>query len=727
MTNYRFSLRKQLLLTSLVLLLVPVVGYVGISQWVNLLSRNQQHNLQTSARLMAQVLVDTGRYNNRLHSIAMVEPIRPKKDLYAGHTPTAIVLDGKHNDWQQIKAIAYGKQQLVQIDHPYRKQSLTFNLSLATDYKSLYCLLQVKDNTVVYRDLKNITVHRNDHIKLSFVDLLGKPQHYIIAPRQPSNFEAHKLAANGRSIRYDRKINGAWRATDQGYNVEFKLPLTMLNGQFAIAVADVDDRDSRAVNFTMGTADTTDINTWGNISLPSKALSAQLSSFRQAAPHIDQIQLYDSYNQLIAESTSTMTKDSAIKRNAANENITSITNFTTTMTRLTISKLLPAQTSPGFDVTTPILFGGKQIARLQLQRSKATVREIHIQALQKPLYQSVLLLALGITIALVLASILNRRLKAFTTNMQLTVDAQGKVHPATDSAPNKQRQHPTKLYTKPNTKLNTKLNRATPLDEIQQISEGFIALSYRIQQYNHHLEAMAARLAHELRTPLSVIRTSLQNLNLQNPNIQNQGLKPIDANNQVYLDRADNGLDRLTNILNKMSEPTRLEQNLDEEDIEHFDLAMVVQGCVKGYKQIYPEKRFEIDIESQVISIMGIPDLIAQLLDKLIHNAVEFSKPNSAIKIRLTIQDDFAILRVINAGPELPDTGAAQLLDAMVSIPNTSTGSAAENFHLGLGLYIARIIVDFHDGHISLANRDDSQGVIVTIKLPLLRLSTKLR
>ena len=78
-------------------------------------------------------------------------------------------------------------------------------------------------------------------------------------------------------------------------------------------------------------------------------------------------------------------------------------------------------------------------------------------------------------------------------------------------------------------------------------------------------------------------------------------------------------------------------------------------------------------------------------------------------------------LRIINAGD--PITRETDLLfESMVS---ERQGNSSQT-HLGLGLYIARVITDFHGGEISLSNREDTAGAVVTVTLPVLRLTTKL-
>jgi signal transduction histidine kinase len=214
---------------------------------------------------------------------------------------------------------------------------------------------------------------------------------------------------------------------------------------------------------------------------------------------------------------------------------------------------------------------------------------------------------------------------------------------------------------------------------------------------------MASRLSHELRTPIAVVRSSLENLRLA----------PADA--RVYIERAEQGLTRLSTILRRMSEATRLEQGLASVERERFDLAAVVAGCVEGYRLAYPGQAFELALGAERAVASGSPDLAAQLLDKLVANAVDFSRPGEPIQIALSLADGIAALAVRNQGPPLPEAMRGNLFDSMVSLraERGRDGKSGEP-HLGLGLYVARLIAEFHGGAIRAENLTSGSGVAVT-------------
>ncbi|MGZ5161922.1 MAG: ATP-binding protein, partial [Burkholderiales bacterium] len=240
-------------------------------------------------------------------------------------------------------------------------------------------------------------------------------------------------------------------------------------------------------------------------------------------------------------------------------------------------------------------------------------------------------------------------------------------------------------------------------DEIGDLSRSYSAVLQRLAQYTDYLENLARRLNHELRTPIAVVRSSLDNLRIET----------LPPGTSVYLDRAEGGLNRLSAILSRMSEATRLEEMMRRSDRETFDLDAVVSGCVEGYRVAYAPLELSYIGPGRPVHLTGVPDLIAQMLDKLVENAAEYAAPHTTVEVILEEHDVDVILRVRNQGPPLPDVMRSGLFDSMVSMRATGSGIP----HLGLGLYIVKLIAGFHQGAASAANREDSPGVEITVRL----------
>jgi dedicated sortase system histidine kinase len=247
-------------------------------------------------------------------------------------------------------------------------------------------------------------------------------------------------------------------------------------------------------------------------------------------------------------------------------------------------------------------------------------------------------------------------------------------------------------------------------DEIGDLSRSFSAMLAKLAQHHAYLESMAGRLSHELRTPIAVVRSSLENLKLA----------PDPAEARTYIERAEQGLARLNTILQRMSEATRLEQSLRAAERERFELAALVRGCVDGYRLAYARTPFALELPGRALHVAGAPDLAAQLLDKLVENAVEFSLPGEPVRISLEECDNAALLSVQNKGPLLPAEMRGRLFESMVSVRGAGAG-AGQGPHLGLGLYVARLIAEFHGGTIDATDLGSGDGVVLCVRLPLAR------
>ena len=241
-------------------------------------------------------------------------------------------------------------------------------------------------------------------------------------------------------------------------------------------------------------------------------------------------------------------------------------------------------------------------------------------------------------------------------------------------------------------------------DEIGDLSRAFSTMLDKLAQYNAHLEKLAQRLSHELRTPIAVVRSSLENVKLQS----------VPQEVSVYVARAEGGLNRLETILTRMAEANRLEQAVRNEEREPFDAKAVLAGCVSGYSSAYPNCMFELTMTEAPVTLTGAPDLFAQMLDKLAANAADFATAGTPIVISLQRDANETVLQFSNSGPSLPLEIADRLFDSMISVRKEASG---DNPHLGLGLYIVRLIAEFHGGRAAARNWEQGGGVTIEIRL----------
>lgn len=248
----------------------------------------------------------------------------------------------------------------------------------------------------------------------------------------------------------------------------------------------------------------------------------------------------------------------------------------------------------------------------------------------------------------------------------------------------------------------TAMPSANATDEVGDLSRSFSNVLRQLAAYNEYLRTLASKLSHELRTPLTIVRSSLENLDHE----------PLSEQSKEYTERARTGVERLQKILNAMSEANRVEQLMDNVETEVFGLTNVVDAAIKAYRDAWPGRQFLFESSTFNDCINGSPELIVQMLDKLVDNAVDFSKSGDEISIDLSQDDDELVLSMTNPGPPLPVNMRNRLFDSMVSVRPDSSGD-----NLGLGLNIARIIAEGHGGSIRGDNIEG--GVRFLIVLPV--------
>jgi dedicated sortase system histidine kinase len=327
----------------------------------------------------------------------------------------------------------------------------------------------------------------------------------------------------------------------------------------------------------------------------------------------------------------------------------------------------------------PIWVGDQVHGAVVVEETTNRIASLRSQALEQLLVATLLVFALVAAVLLWFATRISNRIRRLSDEAEAAIDARGRV-----------------------TRLTTASDAA---DEIGDLSRSFTTVLGRLARYNAYLEALAGRLSHELRTPVAVVRSSLENLHAAR----------TPEETRTYVARAEEGLARLSTILSRMTEASRLEQGLSTATRERFDAAAVVRGCVEGYRLAYAPRALEAAVPTESVPVLGAADLLAQMLDKLVENAADFATSETVIRIHLKSEEEKILIRIENQGPPLPDAIRESLFESMVSLRSEHSGAVP---HLGLGLYIGRLIAEFHGGALRAENLPGGRGVAFEATLP---------
>ncbi|MFV2061552.1 MAG: proteobacterial dedicated sortase system histidine kinase [Gammaproteobacteria bacterium] len=705
----KLSIRKKLLLSSLLLLLIPWMGYQSIQNIENDLRIEQEKQLLNRAKLVSVVLEE----QQNLFSTEKLE-LPPENDtqsinhVYVRQLSSAIQLDGYTNDWNKYN------DRFRLYESKEATSSLSFEHQIGNYKRYLYVIFKVTDDKIIYRRPGSFQLNKSDHLRINLINKKGDLQQFIITTQTPGWVTAHRLIRDSEPVP-EVRIKGEWQETETGYNIEIRIPLKMIGNMISFAIADVDDANTREIIQLTGTADPDNPYALASIIVPSPVVELLLKKVHQGTTRTwvidqnyrviavvgnltkNQYNTDDNDSGLDASRTTQTQKSSSFLQylmrlfyqsllTQPNSHFTDDLSSASVLTGNEFKAALSGQpatqwrTTPDTDVniltvTHPIVINDQVVGAIAIEETNASILILQNRAFEILINLSILTFLIATTVLILFASRLSSRIRRLRNDADNAIASDGRV------------------------KGRIKATNST--DEIGDLSRSFSEMLNRLTQYNRYLETMASKLSHELRTPITVVRSSLDNLELKN--------NPSDS--PIILKRAREGLNRLNNILTRMSEATRLEQTLHNEEKIPFKLDDVIGSCIEGYSIANPEITFEFNTDNKDYQINGVPEFIAQLLDKLISNAIDFHENNTAIVTSITKTDESIILSVCNIGPCLPVAMQSNLFESMVSVRE---GESSET-HLGLGLYIVRLISQFHNADVIASNLENNNGVIFEV------------
>jgi signal transduction histidine kinase len=254
-------------------------------------------------------------------------------------------------------------------------------------------------------------------------------------------------------------------------------------------------------------------------------------------------------------------------------------------------------------------------------------------------------------------------------------------------------------------RLNLVMPEISSRDELGDLARSFDVLLRRLNEYTAYLRTLGGKLSHEMRTPLAIVRSSLENV--ESERTSGASLTP-------YLQRAREGTERMQSILTAMGAATRTEEAIANAERTRFDLAELVRSVTAAYGDAFRERRFVARGIEAPCGIEGAPDLIVQLLDKLVENAVDFSARDAQIEIELVPHGAWLSLAVVNEGAPLSVAVHARLFDSMFEFRRDADSKP----HFGLGLYIVRLVADFHGGAVFAESLTSRGAVRIGVRLP---------
>ena len=246
-------------------------------------------------------------------------------------------------------------------------------------------------------------------------------------------------------------------------------------------------------------------------------------------------------------------------------------------------------------------------------------------------------------------------------------------------------------------------------DELGTLSNSLDDMTNELQKRISHAENFSTDLVHEIRNPLTSLKSASEILYETEDHEQRTKL----------IDILNHDVQRIERLITDYSQMLKDEVALSKEKMKKIDLKIIAKSVVDDFNNIYETKRdIQIILKDSNIQeeyfINGIENRIEQIIANLLDNSISFSDNNKNILVEVSKSENKKIiLKVIDEGKGFKETSTKKIFDRFYS-------NRPDNFgeHSGLGLNIVKNLVDLHGATISASNNIAQKGANVEITFP---------
>jgi two-component system OmpR family sensor kinase len=260
--------------------------------------------------------------------------------------------------------------------------------------------------------------------------------------------------------------------------------------------------------------------------------------------------------------------------------------------------------------------------------------------------------------------------------------------------------------------LDDRLTVANPRDELGRLALTFNELLSRLSAAFSQQRKFMADASHELRTPVSVIRTATS--------VALDREHRDESEYRGMLAMIDGQVRRLSRIVEDLFRLARADSGSYVLKPHDFYLDELLNETVQAAMLLAAPKNITIetpDLEEMLYH--GDEDLLRQMISNLLDNAIKYTPPGGQIRLRLETREQDYILSIADSGPGIPSDAQPHIFERFFRADKSRTGAEPNgNGGAGLGLSIARWVAEAHHGRLNLKCSDEHGSVFVAV-LPL--------
>ena len=247
-------------------------------------------------------------------------------------------------------------------------------------------------------------------------------------------------------------------------------------------------------------------------------------------------------------------------------------------------------------------------------------------------------------------------------------------------------------------------------DEVGKLTKSIDEMTKELQKRTTRAETFSTDLAHEIRNPLASLKSASELLDkTENRKDKNKLFEII-----------NHDVERIERLITDYSQMLKDEASLSREKMLKVNLMKIILNVVEDFRQDLVNQNKKIDILTNFTNkneknyfIVGIENRLEQVIANLLDNAISFSTDQQKIEIDLTETSNNLVMTIKDQGPGFAETSTQKIFKRFYSNRPSKFGE-----HSGLGLNIAKNIVELHKGAIAASNRIDEKGAQVEVLLP---------
>lgn len=246
-------------------------------------------------------------------------------------------------------------------------------------------------------------------------------------------------------------------------------------------------------------------------------------------------------------------------------------------------------------------------------------------------------------------------------------------------------------------------------DELGELALQFNRMAEALEQVERRRRDLIADVAHELRTPLASIAGYMEGLL--------DGVLP--ASPEVF-HRVHREATRLQRLVEDLQELSRAEAGQLSLHLRPVSVLELVEATVARLRPQFEDKDVAVTVRAapEIPRVLADPDRVIQVLTNLVGNALQYTPPGGSVEVRVSAAERSVVIAVTDTGLGIPPEHLPHIFDRFYRVDRSRTRASGGS---GIGLTIARHLVEAHGGTISAESPGPGKGSTFTVRLPAAR------